>query len=156
MPIFMNASGKEGEFKGEVQYDDFLNWIEVESYQFGACDHDQGTPDGRQDSISSTAVEQVMIAKVADPSSSDFLDYSLSGKTIPRLEVRLVKMVEGEFRRVRDFVFEQVKVANVGLNASSRQPNNQDMLALCFGKIEWTMYDLAGGVAARGSHTCRK
>ena len=72
MPIYLNY----GDIKGDVTESAHVDWIELESVQFGSVRYDPGGPVGHK-------VSEVVVTKGPDRASHPLMRESLGGKPTP-------------------------------------------------------------------------
>lgn len=128
--MFLKIEGIKGESTAGRGHDD---WIEIESFGWGAARSSGGTGQSRR--RSSASFGDMTVAKKVDDASPNLYLACASGKHYPTAELVVRKAGSGDFYfRIR---LEDVLVSSVSVSGSALDAEPIEDVSLTYGKIHW-------------------
>lgn len=129
MPIYMEYEG----IKGDVTAEGHIDWIEVNSFQWGVGRGVTSPIGGSKDrEASAPSISEITITKVSDKASANLLREALWGEG-KKVKFDFCKTDKDKFQPYYQFELEEVLVSGYSLSSGGDRP--QESLSLNFTKI---------------------
>src|SRR5690606_38903970 len=93
---YMKIEGGSTPIRGEVDTDGYMNYIEIESFQWGvgrAVDLPRGSSSGRE--TSAPNLSEINITKSVDSTSPLFFAEAVAGKSIQTVKIEFTTLPQG-------------------------------------------------------------
>jgi len=146
MPIYMNVEG----IKGEVTEDKHKEWIELNSLQFGvgrSITHAVGAGKTREASL--PHVSEVVVTKMFDSSSVEFLRWSVGGAAGKKVKIDLVTVGDKSSHSYAQFEFENVLISGFSMSSGGDKPTESLSLNFTKFQLKYVPTDEAGKLAGK-------
>ena len=131
MAIYM----KFGSIKGPVTTDGFKDWIELESFHWGASRHIGTAARGSTSrEHSEPTLSEVTVTKRTDVASPKLFLDSVAGKLDSKVEIKFTTTTKGKVETFLTYKLEDTGISNYSLTSGGDMP--MESLSLNFTKIE--------------------
>ena len=141
MAIYM----KYASIKGPVTTDGFKDWIELESFHWGAARHIGTAARGATSrEHSEPTISEVTVTKRTDIASPKLFLDSVAGKLDSKVEIKFTTTTKGKVETFLTYKLENTGVSNYSLSSGGDMP--MESLSLNFTKITYTFKGTDPGI----------
>ena len=132
-PIYMNYDNLN--IKGDVTADGYMNWIELNSFQWGVNRAISSPTSGGAREASAPSVSEITITKMMDQSSPSLLQQALAGEGKP-VVIDLVKTdSRGTLFAYAEYKLENVLISSYSVSSGGDRPS--ESISLSFTKVQF-------------------
>jgi type VI secretion system secreted protein Hcp len=142
MPIYL----KYGSIKGPVTTDGFKDWIELNSFQWGASRNISSAVRGALSrEHSEPSLSEVTVTKLTDIASPKLFLESVAGKLDTKVTIKFTTTSKGKVETFLTFEFEDVGVSHYSMSSGGDMP--MESMALNYTKISKTFTGMDPGIS---------